>query len=247
MKIFFLIITISYLLFLSAYARTIQIGLGEWPPYVSKDSINFGPIPQIISEAFKRSKIKVKFVFYPWARSLALTKMGKLDATGPWAKTSERANDYHVSNSIIKLEQVFFHLKGHNFKWSKLSDLSKYKIGATLNYSYGNEFKELESTKQLIVDRASNDESSFKKLIFKRIDLFPMNLIVGKAMIKKVFKREKNRKMITYNPKIIQNVDVFLLISKKDKKNLELKNKFNKGLKYLKKNNLITKIINSSI
>jgi len=229
-----------------SYAETIKITNGEWPPYLSKNYKHAGVASHIVTEAFKAEGIDVEYGFFPWARSLNQAKDGDpWAASAIWSKNKEREADFLYSDPVFSLKTVFFHKKDITVDWKDLSDLSKYKIGATKSYNYGEEFKVLEDNKTLKVQRVPKDLNNFKKLLAGRIDLFPVEMQVGYELITNELTPAKAAMLtntVPFHEKLYH-----LIISKAHPKAEFYLESFNKGLAKLKASGTYQRMLNDDI
>jgi len=218
---------------------TIKMAIGEWAPFTSEKNKDAKVLEKIVKEAFKLENIEVIYEYYPWQRSYQLTKIGKADGTFPWYKTKDKLKFFiYHKETLIELKEVFFHLKSFDFNWEKIEDLKKYKVGASLGYSH----KELFENNNIKADVIPKAKLNFKKLLLKRIDVFPENCIVGYYRINNIFKVEEAN-LFTSHKKPLQSNHAYILFSKKTKNGQELADKFDSGLKKLKKSGRYKEII----
>lgn len=215
--------------------ETIRLTNGEWPPYLSKNLKYYGVASRIVAEAFALEGIKVKYVFYPWKRAYQNAETGKWDGSVVWFDTPKRRTAFYISDSVIDVQYVFFHLKSYSFNWDNIEDLKGIRIGGTLGYNYSKMFQKAEETGIIKVERVPKDEQNFKKLLKGRIQIFPNDLDVGYAMLRNIFAPEQVQ-LFTYHPKPVRAAPHHLLLSKKIKRNKRMIELFNKGLKRLKAN-----------
>jgi polar amino acid transport system substrate-binding protein len=113
-----------------------------------------------------------------------------------------------------------------------MKDLKGLHIGATIDYNYGEAFAKAEADGTLTVERVASDEQNFRKLLAGRIDIFPLDLDVGLAMLRQNFTPEEMAQ-ITYHPLPIESYTYSLMLSKKVPRNQEMLDLFNAGLKEL--------------
>jgi len=213
--------------------ETIRLASGEWAPYQSENLKHSGVASRIVEEAFAISGIQVKFGYFPWNRSLNLVKKGKWDGTFLWFDTAERRKDFFISEPVVDIQYVFFHLNSYEFDWKKIEDLKGVKIGGTVGYNYGKAFQEAEKAQMISVVRIDSDGQNFKKLLKGRIDIFPNDLDAGLEIIHKNFSPEQQKKF-TYHRTPTRAAPHHLLLSKKVKTNEKMIELFNKGMKQLK-------------
>jgi len=216
------------------FAETIRITNGEWEPFLSKYSFQYGLDSHIVTEAFKLEGIEVVWGFFPWQRASENAKDAvDWDASCCWWPDDLTKKEFYVSDEITQTSFVFFHLKSYNFHWNSLKDLHGMKIGGTSKYDYGKEFMEALSAKTLDVEFTSKDEFNFKKLLAGRIEIFPNDPAVGKAQIKNYLSPDE-ADLLTQSPKEFGVSTLHLIISKKHKRHQYFLDKFNAGLKKLK-------------
>ncbi len=219
----------------------IRITNGEWEPYFSEQSHEYGLGSHIVTEAFKLEGIEVEYGFFPWARSLESTRSGDWDAAALWWPAEGYNKDFLISEPVIASSFVFFHLKSSNFDWNTIKDLKNIDIGFTRGYDYGIDFMTALESGDISVDEASTDEANFKKLLAKRLDVFPNDPVVGFAQLRNLFTPEEV-KLFTYHEKPLDISNLHLLISKKGTNSDYFLEKFNSGLKKLKDSGRLDKM-----
>lgn len=228
-------------------ADTIKLTNGEWPPYMSEEYKHHGLVSHIVSEAYKQSEVTVEYGFFPWKRAFKEALEGKKwSGSVVWTKNPKREKDFLFSEPVIALKDVFFHRKDLQLSWNTMADLSKYKIGASIGYSYGEAFTKAEADKVINVKRIASDEKNLKKLAAGRIDLFPATLEVGYALIADKLD-EASGNLLTNNPKSIRETSYRLIVSKKAKNAEEMIKKFNEGLAKIKASGAYEKMLTDSI
>ncbi len=236
MKKLLIAILISLCFTISAFSQTIRITNGEWEPYLSEYSPQYGLWSHIVSEAFRLEGINIKWGFFGWSRAYNVAKKGKKwDASAVWWPTEEVKKDFFISEPVGKTSMVYFHLKNYPFDWKTIDDLkdNNIKIGVTQEYDYGKEFMQAMKNKKIRVETVQTDETNFKKLLGGRIQIFPNDPIVGSAQIRGLFSSDKVD-LIIYHPKEFHISDVCLIISKNSPKAQYFLEKFNSGLKKFK-------------
>ena len=226
------------------YAETtIRVTNGEWQPYLSEYSYQYGASSHIVTEAFKYEGIVVKWGFFPWVRSYKKAEIGsEWDASCCWWPTDDAYQKFHVSETVSPTSFVFFHLKGFVFDWEKMSDLQHLKIGFTRGYDYGRAFMDLMERGVLKPNIVASDEQNFQLLSHGRIDIFPNDPTVGYAQIRNIFP-EDHKKLFTHHPKSFEKSTLHLIISRNAKNSEILINKFNSGLKKLKSSGRLKAIL----
>ncbi len=219
--------------------KTIRITNGEWEPFLSENLKYYGVISRIVTEAFALEDVKVKYGFFPWKRGFYYAKSGIWDGTIAWTQNNERSKHFYFSDTLFRDVTVFFHKKDKkfNFKPVKWSDLTNFNMGMTIGYNYGENITKAVIDNVITIDIGRSDEINLKKLIYNRIDLFPISKDVGISLLNTKFSMSE-RKKITYSP-WKEGIRHHLLLSKKVKRNEELLKLFNSGLAKLEKSGKI--------
>lgn len=233
------LITLLLLLLGSSFSyaeqeKVLKITSGEYPPWSSKDFKHGGFVHHVITEAFKREGYEVEYTYYPWARSYKEGAKGRFHATAFWFCTPKRQKDFFCSDPLYHEDFVFFHLKSTRLQeWSSLKDLGKYRIGATREYSYTPEFWEYQKNGSLNIIVSNSDETNFKMLFKKRIDLFIMSTVAGYTLVNKKFGPTMSQLLTNHYLPLISNTTHLLFPRNRDDA-LELIETFNNGIKSLR-------------
>ncbi len=183
MKRVFVFVLMIFLV--SAHAGAdITLVTGEWTPYTSQKLEDYGFITEMISEVFKEMGIKPKYKFYPWRRCYHLVKSGKVWGAFPYTYTEERAKEVLFSDSVGESNTVFFYYKKKkNYTYDTLDNLKPLKLGGIVGYFYEEAFRKA----GLQVDYAPDELSAINKLAAGRMELLPLNELVGWYHIREKF------------------------------------------------------------
>lgn len=223
----------------------IKITNGEYKPYSSNTLRHGGVLSHIVEQAFAIEGQAITFEFLPWNRSYEIAKSGYMSGSCCWYQTEERSKYFYFSEPLMADKVVFMHRKDFDFDWSNMQDLKGLSIGVVGTQSYGSEFDKAAKGGVFPIQRAYKEELNLKKIIGKRIDLTPINIEVGYALIYDKLKA-KERNQITHHQKHVTIDYLRLLLSKKNKDNEALMNTFNRGLRKLKANGTFDKLIADS-
>ncbi|MGP0170545.1 substrate-binding periplasmic protein [Pseudomonas sp. NCHU5208] len=210
--------------------KTLRIGTGDWPPYVEQQRSDSGALARLIRAVFAESGYAVGFVFHPWDRNLLMLRKGELHAVMPYNCSVGRLDAAVCSDPLVRGEVVFFHRRDLAFDWHGIDDLKGYRIGTTLGYSYGLAFDKAVLEGRLQTERSGKEDTGFRLLELKRIDLYPQNRAVGYAILRHQ-PPELLPAEITHHPRPLNLEPLHLLFRKDDPRSAQLLRQFNDALR----------------
>ena len=217
---------VIFLISAHASAGTVTLVTGEWVPYTSEKMEGYGFITEIVSEVFKEMGVGTVYKFYPWRRCYHLVKSGKVWGAFPYSYTEERAKEVLFSNSVGKSKTIFFYYGDKkDYKYESLDDLKSFKIGGIVGYFYEENLKKA----GLQVDYAPNELSAIRKLVAGRMELLPLNELVGRYHIRKTFPDRQGDFKTLENPYSVN--ELMLIVSKQYPDASALLERFNTHLK----------------
>lgn len=222
---------------------SVRITNGEWPPYLSEELPHHGIASRIVKEAFESQGISVEFSFYPWARSLSLAEDGTYDGTAVWTESEDRQANFFLSDPVVNSQYVFFHRRDQDFDWASWDDLSGYRIGATTDYFYSDAFEDKEAQEALHVERERSDIINLRKLQHGRIDIFPLDPIVGAEMLRSEFST-REKEIFTFHPRPLHTLPLRLMLNRRGEHNEALMEAFNQGLAEMREEGRIQQYMN---
>lgn len=225
-----------------AAAEDVRLTNGEWAPYLGATLPYQGVASRIVAEAFALEGVTVHWEFYPWARALHLAQKGERHGTAIWLRNTGRERDFYVSDPVIESGYVLFHRKDTPLHWQQVDDLLHYRLGATLGYDYGEAFQRAERDGRLRVQRLPAEEQGLRMLLAGRIDVFPMDKVVGIANLQQGFSREE-RSRLTYHQQPLRSDTLHLLLSRTVPGNEQLMARFNQGLARLRESGKIARYL----
>ncbi len=216
----------------SAQGEAVTVATGEWAPYVSRKLENGGFITEIISATFRKMNLEVEFVFYPWRRCYDAVVTGRVWAAFPYSVTGGRRTEVLFSDKIShSVTRFFFHSPKENPDppgYETLADLKQYRVGGVLGYFYEEAFAKA----GLSIDAVSSEAAALEKLRLGRIELLPLNELVGWFLIRNRF-TERIDHFHTLD-KAYSRDDLHLIASKSYPGSEELLARFNRALKRVK-------------
>lgn len=116
--------------------------------------------------------------------------------------------------------------------WSSFEDVDGMSVGATQDYSYNEKLANLVGRGTVSVDVTTSDEANFRKLLAGRIDLFPMDPLVGMAMIDQWMTPEE-AKELTFDPKSFKSSYYHVLFGHRNARSEILRYRLDEGLRAL--------------
>lgn len=216
-----------YTFFALANDKTINIAVGNWPPFMGENLPGKGIHLDKITKTFEKAGYNVKYEFMPPTRSMIVTKTSdKWDATAGWLKTLEREHDFYLSNPVTIVQDII--LYKNNLKIDSIEDLKYKTIGIARGYSYGSIFDKLIKDKYFNTEISNNDENLINKIVLSRVDAIIIDKDVFKYITKTKFSPDEIAKLKTSKIKL-ESRNIYLLFKKSEKGNMLL-TIFNKNL-----------------
>ena len=227
----FRILLVGFLLMSSSLTRadTLKLATGEWTPYSSETLEGYGFITEIVSKVLKDMEITPEYEFHPWDRCYSLVKRGKVWAAFPYSYTEKRAAEVLFSETIGESTTKFFYYdRQQSIPYEGLEDLRPYKIAGVKGYFYEQAFQDA----GLEVSYTSDEISALKRLSAGRVDLMPLNELVGWALIRKLFPADIKKFGVL--EKAYDTSELKLIVSKEYAGGEELLQQFNDRLQQVK-------------
>jgi polar amino acid transport system substrate-binding protein len=235
-KLFYLMFALVFIL--KGYAENISIVTMEWPPFTDSKVKNLGTTTDVVIKAFKNQGVQAKVVFTNWTRALEATESGEFSAIFPAYYSKERESNFYFSNKtssiqvgFIKLKEnnISYHFTGNNF--NEVYDEFKkqnLKIGVVKSYINEDNFDKRTDLNKI---EYGSETQALTALLNKKIDVYFADNVVYKEYLKKNFRDNIN--LAEFLEPAILDKSLFLLFPKSQKNSLELKEKFNTGLKQI--------------
>lgn len=223
-------------------ADRVRLTNGEWPPYLGEDLPHHGVASRIVAEAFALQNVEVQWEFHPWARSLKMAEQGTRDGSAVWLYNREREQRFHISDPVVESGYYLFHRKSRHFDWNSVEDLRGLRIAATRGYDYGEAFQQAEAAGEIDVVRLTGDEQGLRQLLAGRIDLFPVDKVVGFDLLYQHFSAAE-RRLLSFHPVPLRSDSLHLLLSREVPGNAELMQRFNQGLARLRDSGKISQYL----
>ncbi|WDE14180.1 substrate-binding periplasmic protein [Thalassomonas haliotis] len=212
---------------------SLVIVTGQFPPFIDENRRDKGYVSRLVTDIFAQVGIKTEFLFVPWGRALRMVELGREAAVMYFDKSEQRAESFTFSDPMLWDNWVLFHLKKKAISWRRLEDLSVYKIGATISYTYTPDFYRLADENVLSVSWQPYDKQGWKMLMAERLDIFA-NTESAWYYAQQEFSPQ-NLARLTIHPKPLAAQLGHVLFSKAHPDGDFLREQFNLGFSKLKK------------
>lgn len=170
-----------------AAEREINVAIGEWPPFMGAGLPGYGPVAQLVAEAFAEVDVAVAYGFYPWKRSLLLAKQGRWHATAVWGKTPQREQDFHYSQALFSDQLILISRQTWPVQVRSLSQdfelLCHKRIAVALGSEVLQELRQLEGRGCVQLVSAADEASALEMLLKKRVDALYVNRRAGRQVL----------------------------------------------------------------
>ena len=210
-------------------AEPLIIASVEYAPYTSSQMNNDGYVNQIVRQAFASKGIQTSFEYLPWARALKQGQEGHYEVISYAQFLKERTQHFLYSKAIVSEEFYFFARRDSSLTdYSGISSLVDVRLGLTRGYAYTEALWQYAQLNQDKVSVVNSDVQNFQMLALKRIDVFPINRLVGRRIIKEHFDNNQHY-FRELKPSVITQ-PTYLLFSKQSPRAIELQTIFNTAL-----------------
>ncbi len=232
LRLFLLLMLLGPLAGYAEKTAPIAISTGEWPPYTDAQRADGGLALKLVRAAFAAEGLSVEFEWMPWLRAYEYALSGKRPATAVWYYTRDRAEQLDYSTPILRHHIVIYHLASLDFDWRRLEDLSPYRIGTVLGYSYGEPFDLAADLGIVHAYPVVDGVQNLHKLLNHRIDLMVAEEGHFTRLIEQLPAQERAR--IHRHVRPLTHLHSYLLFSRRHPAAGELKVRFDRGLARLR-------------
>jgi|GEM_PF-514092 len=212
----------------------------EWPPYAGEHLQERGFIVEIVETAWGKSGHDLSLEFLPIKRALLSVRDGLCAAMFPYIRENEGGDStFWLSDPFAGAAIVFYKRKSDKLvSYKTIHDLKPYSIGVVKGFSYTPEF---DSADYLQKEGVREVRLNFMKLAKKRIDL----VIADKYVADSLFKNELAEIAPT-----VEQIDppfsvrpMYVAFSKKNPKAEDMLRHFNTGLRKIKSDGTLDRIM----
>ena len=217
-----------------ASAAEVSLVTGDYVPLTGPSLKNQGPVTELVTSVLATAGYQVGPVaMLPWARGQLLTKQARYHATFPYAKNAEREQDFLYSDVILHSD-IYFFVRSDDVS-NDLGPAWKNKVLCRpVGYVMDN-IQPLLDQYQLRLERPYGISACFKLLMNHRVDLVPIQDIVGWNEVRQVPVPHPDITVLHTTLNTTEG-DLFLIAPKKRAASAQLISRFNKTLKVFRNN-----------
>lgn len=228
-------------------AETVTLATLEWEPYIGPNMPEQGYVHEIVVQAFKRGGYKAEVQTLPWARAVAMAEGGKVDGLFPEYYDESRKEKFVFSEEFPGGPVGLYKRKDNPLTYAAdprlkqkeaLQGLKELKIGVVRGYVNTAEF---DAATYLQKEEVSEDELNLKKLFNKRLPLIFIDKFVAQHLIKSKFPEYAAELEFMEPPLEVKNL--YICFAKAAPNYEEKINKFNEGLRAMKKDGSLAEIL----
>ncbi len=168
-----------FLLFFPFGLSSAEITLAyvDFPPYEYEENGEAKGIQvEIVEELFERAGVRLNLVYLPFPRAYKKVEEGYMDGLFNFYKTASRMERFDYSAPLILNPLMYFVRKDFPLRIETLEDLRGMWVGVMEGYTYGDHFDNSTHFKK---DVAGSHVSNLRKLEAGRIDVYPVDRLVG--------------------------------------------------------------------
>lgn len=261
---YFIIVTLSLFIAVQSFAAQKQVRLLtlDWEPYVGSNMPNNGLTAEIITQAFEKAGYDVKIEFHAWDKAMEMARNGKADGVFPAYHEKSREEHFIFSKPFAKSPLALCKIKyfqspspgggvgdekGHYIQYitdpridqtQALRDLKKYKFGVVKAYAHTPEF---DAADFLTKVQVASDEDNIAQLLRDEVQLIVIDRYVARNIMTKKFPWRSGE--IEFMQPALSLKNLYLAISKNTNDSEEKLKAFDAGLKILKEDGILDKLM----
>lgn len=223
-----------------AAPKILIIATSELPPYVSANPQN-SFLTELLPKVGNEMGVTFKFRFMPWQRCERSVEDLQVWATMPYVPTPERNEKFLFSQPLYAKKTVFFFYspssQDYPQTFDNLEELQRFKIGGVRGYYY----ETMLIAAGLRVELTTSEESNFKKLSAKRVDMAVAVDTVGWEIIRNTFSPEEQSNFRELETPLTVGHN-YLMTSRNYPQTEQLLVRFNLALAKLRRNGIYRQI-----
>lgn len=207
----------------------------EWPPYTGVREPDGGIVTALVNDAFKAAGDDIRVGYFSWRRVLQLPRTDRRFAGSyPMYYSLERTANCHFSDPIGESPVGLAERRDSPVAWKEIKDLKGYRIGVVKGYVNSPRFDELVNNGDIPTLPAETDEQNLKNLMAGKVQAVVIDHNAFRYMSLAVSNLQGMDQTLQLNPQLLVVHKLYLCFPK-DAAGEALRDRFNKGLRSLKR------------
>ncbi len=238
LMIFMLIGTVGLI-----YGQVLQIVTEEYPPYnYTENGKVTGLSTEIVEAVLKETGLKGEIKVFPWARAYDMAQKDANTLIYSIGRIPDRENLFKWVGVIAPYDVYIFALKERkDIVINSLDDAKKYRLATTIDDAREKYLKKNGFVVGQNIDSGTGNDVNLKKLMAKRVDLWPIAELVAFQLVKNEGKNPDNILKKAFHIKDLSSDGLYMAFSKATPD--ETVKKFQVGLEKVKANGTFAKIM----
>ena len=211
----------------------LTLAIDEWPPFISKELPNNGPLSEIVRRAFEIVDIKVHYKYMPWKRAYESSARDLFDGTPGWGLNDDRIKEFYFSDPVLIQEEYLFYSKKNPINAETVDDLAGLKYGMVRGAMVSDELLPLHEKGDIKIVEHHSYEGLFKMMMLGRIDYISIGNFVGIKTLRQALPKEE-WDQVGFIKHLTKPINYHLIIPRLKDNGPDLIETFNKGLQTLR-------------
>ena len=214
-----------------------------WEPYITTNLPTGGPATEIVTRAFKAGGLEADVTHMPWKNAITQTQAGVYHAIYPAYFSLERMAKYLISEPFLCSPVVLVARAGSTITYTGLKSLKPYRIGVVAGYANAEAFDDADYLNKTVT---KSDFDSLQRLKQGELDLVTLDKLVAISLIRNHADAFGSMEEYRFLSPPLGNRDMYVMFPKTLSESEVRLKAFNKGLKLLKADGEVEKIIQKS-
>lgn len=159
----------------SASGQPLVLGTLEWPPFVSQELADQGPVTARVRAICAAAGMSLELSFAPWKRVLRDASTGTTHGFFPEYHSAHREKVFYFSRPVGCSVVGLVHRRDVTLGWTRLEDLASFRIGVVDGYVNTEEFDRLVDKGVLQPVKCNSDVLALRMVEAGRIDAAVMD------------------------------------------------------------------------
>jgi len=214
-----------------------------WEPYITTNLPTGGPATEIVTRAFKTGGLQADVTHMPWKDVMTQSQAGVYHAIYPAYFSLERMEKYLISEPFLCSPVVLVARAGSTITYTGLKSLKPYRIGVVAGYANAEAFDDADYLNKTVT---KSDFDSLQRLKQGELDLVTLDKLVAISLIRNHADAFGSMEEYRFLSPPLGNRDMYVMFPKTLSESEVRLKAFNKGLKLLKADGEVEKIIQKS-